>query len=150
MTSGATTASSGSLGGSEPRSATQSPTLWESNHLLSSTLECGNTDLGLHNGYQILKISRLRPSRRIHNTCICICICILRAPSPTWPIATPTSAKQSKIQFKNKLRCTLMSVHGPAIEPRSTNPELRRPPGELRYATKNFDSPAEVGLLLVC
>lgn len=46
MTSGATTASSGSLGGSEPRSATQSPTLWESNHLLSSTLECGNTDYG--------------------------------------------------------------------------------------------------------
>ena len=31
--------------------------------------------LRLHNGYQILKISRLRPSRRIHNTCICICIC---------------------------------------------------------------------------
>ena len=46
MTSGATSASSGSLGGSEPRSTTQSPTLWESNHLLSSTLECGNTDYG--------------------------------------------------------------------------------------------------------
>ena len=74
MTSGVTSASSGSLVDPEPRSATQSPTLWESNHLLSSTLECGNTDLGLHNGYQILKISRLRPSRRIHNTCICICI----------------------------------------------------------------------------
>ena len=74
MTSGVTTASSGSLVDPEPRSATQSPTLWESNHLLSSTLECGNTDLGLHNGYQILKISRLRPSRRIHNTCICLCI----------------------------------------------------------------------------
>ena len=74
MTSGVTSASSGSLVDPEPRSATQSPTLWESNHLPSSTLECGNTDLGLHNGYQILKISRLRPSRRIHNTCICICI----------------------------------------------------------------------------
>ena len=74
MTSGVTSASSGSLVDPEPRSATQSPTLWESNHLLSSTLECGNTDLGLHNGYQILKISRLRPSRRIHMTCICICI----------------------------------------------------------------------------
>ena len=74
MTSGVTSASSGSLVDPEPRSATQSPTLWESNHLLSSTLECGNTDLGLHNGYQILKISRSRPSCRIQTTCICICI----------------------------------------------------------------------------
>ena len=41
MTSGVTSASSGSLVDPEPRSATQSPTLWESNHLLSSTLECG-------------------------------------------------------------------------------------------------------------
>ena len=46
MTSGVTSASSGSLVDPEPRSATQSPTLWESNHLLSSTLECGNTDYG--------------------------------------------------------------------------------------------------------
>ena len=56
MTSGVTSASSGSLVDPEPRSATQSPTLWESNHLLSSTLECGNTDLGLHNGYQTRRL----------------------------------------------------------------------------------------------
>ena len=99
MTSGVTSASSGSLVDPEPRSATQSPTLWESNHLLSSTLECGNTDLGLHNGYQILKISRLRPSRRIHNTCICICIrCYVREDRKTMEEARSARCPKEQIQ----------------------------------------------------
>ena len=93
MTSGVTSASSGSLVDPEPRSATQSPTLWESNHLLSSTLECGNTDHVLHNGYQSrrlvgrgslvgftslvsVSVSESVSLSQYASVSICICICM--------------------------------------------------------------------------
>ena len=56
MTSGVTSASSGSLVDPEPRSATQSPTLWESNHLLSSYPRMWQHGLRLHNGYQFRRL----------------------------------------------------------------------------------------------